>query len=305
MVKESNSVNISFGSLLNSVTKDAAKTLIVAAAHDKHTLEAVFYAAGQFPMRYFLVGDRDRILSISRELGCAVDRDAIVDGGDDADCARKSVSLIREGRGDVLMKGILETGTLLKAVLDKDSGIRASGVMSHLAMVEVPRYHKAIFVTDGGILTYPTAAQKADIVRNAVSFCNRLGLKRPYVAALCASESVSDKMPETSDAALLQEMCKRGELGDCLLEGPVSFDIAIDPESAKVKGYKGEISGEADILLLPNIAVGNILVKGLIYWGGAKMAGCVLGAGAPIVLVSRGASAEEKFLSIALCMSGG
>jgi len=290
-----------FNGLLESLKAGAPKTLVVAAAHDMHTLEAVYAAAGRLPMDFRLVGDRERILAVSGELGHSPGAGAIVDAADSAGCARESVRLIRESRGDVLMKGILDTGTLLKAVLDKDSGIRDSAVMSHLAMMEVPGYHKALFVTDGGFLTYPTLEQKAGAVRNAVSFCRRIGLARPKVAALCASEAVSDKMPETQDAAKLREMCERGELGDCELEGPISFDLAIDPESARVKGYKSGISGEADIFLVPNIAAGNILVKALVYWGGAKMAGCVLGAKAPIVLVSRGATAEEKFLSIMLC----
>jgi len=290
-----------FGDLLGNLKAVAPKTLVVAAAHDLHTLEAVYAAAERLPMDFRLVGDRERILAISGELGHSPGPGEIVDAGDGADCARKSVSLIREARGDVLMKGILDTGTLLKAVLDKESGIRDSAVMSHLAMMEVPSYHKALFITDGGFLTYPTLEQKAGAVRNAVAFCRRIGLERPKVAALCASESVSDKMPETLDAAALREMCGRGELGDCLLEGPISFDIAIDPESARVKGYKSGISGDADMFLVPNIAVGNVLVKALMYWCGAKMAGCVLGAKAPIVLVSRGAAAEEKFLSIMLC----
>jgi len=295
----------SFKSLREGLDSGAPKTIVVAAAHDDHTLEAICAASAELPMHYILVGGKEKILSLSSGLGFAVDAGAIVDCGDDAECARTAVGLIREGRGDVLMKGILETGTLMKAVLDKESGIRDSGVMSHLAMLEIPAYHKVITVTDGGIVTSPNLSQKADIVRNAVSFLRRIGPRRPKAAALCAIESVSEKMPETGDAAELQAMCERGELGDCVLEGPISFDIAIDPEAARIKGSGSKITGDADILLVPNISSGNILVKSMTCWSGAKMAGCVAGARAPIVLVSRGASAEEKFLSILMCLRAG
>jgi phosphotransacetylase len=292
-----------FDDLRKKLAAESPKTLVVAAAHDAHTLEAVSAAAKELPMKSILVGDREKILAILSDLGEAPDADAVVDCADGADCARLAVSLVREGRGDVLMKGMIETGTLLKAVLDKDAGIRDSGVMSHLAVLEVPHYHKLALITDGGILTNPTLEQKADIVRNAVAFCRNLGWDQPKVAALCAVEAVSKRMPETVEAAELQEMCLRGELGDCILEGPMSFDISTDPESARIKGYKSAISGDVDIFLVPNITVGNVLAKGLIHWGGAIMAGCVLGAKAPIVLVSRGASAQEKLLSIMLCLA--
>lgn len=294
-----------FNDIRNTLQAQSPKTLVVAAAHDVHTLEAVFACVRELPMRYILVGNREKILDISSGLGVSVSEDAIVDCRETAGCARTAVSLVREGQGEVLMKGLIETGVLLKAVLDRESGIRDSGVMSHMAMMEVPGYHKLIAITDGGILTTPSLQQKADIVRNAVNLLSRIGLRQPKIAALCALETVSDRMQETFDAAELQAMCERGELGDCLLEGPISFDIAIEPEAAKVKGSSSRISGDVDVLLVPNIAVGNVLAKGLISWGGAKMAGCVVGAKAPVVLVSRGSSAEEKFLSILLCLRAG
>ena len=294
-----------FAELQSSLSPDNPKTLVVAAAHDKHTLEAVYEAAKILPMRYILVGDRAKIVEISRELGvCPHDGD-IIDAVDDAECARKSIDCIRNGLGNVLMKGLIETGTLLKAALDKESGIRGTGTMSHLAVLEVPGYQHLVSVTDGGMIPHPTLEQKADIVRNAVEFYHKLGIEKPKVAALAASESVNPKMPETMDAAELQAMCARNELGECILEGPLSFDIAVSKESAAIKKHPSSITGEVDILLVPSVATGNILCKGLIYWGGATMAGCVLGAKVPIVLVSRGATAEEKLLSIMLCLKAG
>ena len=285
---------------LNRNITDTQRTLVVAAAHDQHTLEAVYAAAKELGTRYILVGDREKIISISEELGVSPDPGAIADGIDDPGCASIAVDLIRNGSGNALMKGMIDTGTLLKAVLNKDSGIRGSGTLSHLALLESPGYHKLIGVTDGGMIPSPTPEQKVDIVKNAVGFFNDIGYTKPKVAALCASESVSPKIQETVDAAELQAMCRKGELGDCLLEGPISFDLAVSKESAEIKGFKSEISGETDILLVPNITVGNVFVKGQIYWAGAKMAGCIVGAEVPVVLVSRGASSEEKLLSILL-----
>jgi len=281
---------------------EVAGRLVVAAAHDRCTLEAVFDAEREFGFKFILVGDRDKIISLSSELGYTVGADVIVGAGDDEDCAGVAVGLIREGAGTGLMKGIIETGVLLKAVLNKETGVRGSGVLSHLAILEAPGYHKLIGITDGGMIPCPTLDQKAHIAINAAEYFRSIGYVRPKIAAICASESVSEKIQETVDAAELQKMSRKGYLGDCLLEGPLSFDIAVSSDSAAVKNFSSEISGNVDILLMPNISVGNVLAKGLIYWAGAKMAGCILGAGIPIVLSSRGASAEEKMLSIVMSM---
>jgi phosphate butyryltransferase len=294
-----------FEDLRNTLTAESPKTLVVAAADDKHTLEAVFEAVDTFPMKYILVGNKESIIEISKDLGKTIDEGDILDAKDELECAKKSIDAIRKGDGDVLMKGLIETGTLLKAVLNKEEGIRGTGTMSHLAVLEVQGYQKLIGVTDGGLIPYPTLEQKADIIRNGVGFYHGLGEPCPKVAALAASESVSEKMPETLDGAKLQEMCADGQLGECTVEGPLSFDIAVSKESAAIKKHPSKVTGEVDILLAPSIATGNVLCKGLLYWGGAKMAGCVLGAKVPIVLVSRGATAEEKLLSIMLCLKAG
>jgi len=292
-----------FLSLQNKFAASEKKAVVVAAAHDEHTLEAIFLAENSIPMQSILVGDRKRIIDIAKRLGNnSLDENLIIDADDNDDCARKAVALIRDGSAQVLMKGIMETSTLLKAVLNKQTGIRESETMSHIALLEIPNYHKLVAITDAGMIPHPTLEQKADIVRNAVNFYQKLGFRQPKIAALAAAETVSEKIPESMDAAALQAMCECGELGDCILEGPVSFDLAVSSEAAAIKGYTGKISGDVDILMVPAIASGNILSKGLIYWGGAKMAGCILGAKVPIILVSRGASAEEKLLSIMLCL---
>jgi len=291
-------------SMLSNKIPIKPRTIVVAAAHDSHTLEAIYNAAKLYHFHYILVGNREKIVSISSDLGFSPKPEDIIEGTDNEDCARLAVDLIKNGHGNVLMKGILETGTLLKAVLNKEAGVRGSGTLSHLVMLEVPGYHKLIGLTDGGMIPNPDLTQKADIIRNAAAFFNNLGYECPKIAALCASETVSEKIRETVEASKLQAMCKEGLLGDCIVEGPISFDLAISKESALIKGFSSDISGETDILLVPDITTGNVLVKGLVYWANAKMAGVVIGAKAPIVLASRAASAEEKLLSIMISITG-
>ena len=277
------------------------KTAVVAAAHDEHTLQAVFAARRDGLIRPILVGHKEEILSAARRLGEEPDPSLVVDAGEDPDCAVKSVALIRSGEGDMLIKGMLPTGTLLKAVVNKATGIRASEVMSHVAILDVPSYHKLLYVTDGGMVVAPDLEQKRHILRNALDFCRFLGYDCPKAAALCAVETVSPAMPETADAAALKTEGERGDFGPCLVEGPIALDLATDPEAARVKGYHSPVAGDADILLAPSIAAGNLLGKSLYGLAGGEMAGVVLGAKAPITVNSRGATAEEKYWSILIC----
>ena len=276
-----------------------AKVIALAAAEDAAALEAIRDAESELGLDYLLVGETDKILSAAQEANFAVDDAKIVHADSHEAAAKTAVGLVKEGRAHVLMKGKLATGTLLKAVVDKEGGIRTGGLMSHLAVLSSPNYHKLIFTTDGGMVTAPDFAQKRGIVENSVGFLRGLGYEMPKVAALAAVEVVNEKMPETVHAA---ELAKCG-IDGCIIEGPLSFDIAISTESAKIKGSQSQIAGDTDIFLAPDIAAANIMSKALIYLGNAKMAGCVLGASAPIVLVSRGAGAEEKMLSILLTMA--
>jgi phosphate butyryltransferase len=292
-----------FDELKKMASGKGEKTIAVAAAEDLHTIEALKELAEQMPVRLLLVGDRPAISALCAQVGLQVDAANIIDAQGEEDSAAKAVALAAAGKADVLMKGKLQTAALLKAVLNKETGIRSGALMSHLAVLESPAYHKLLFVTDGGMNPAPDAAQKKSILENTVSFMHKLGYSCPNVAALAAVETVSDKMSETIDAAQLTRLNADGEISGCLVEGPLSFDLAKSRESAKIKGVDVKMAGEVDVLLAPNITAGNCLSKALIYLGGAKMAGCVLGAKAPIVLTSRGASAEEKFLSFLLTMA--
>lgn len=277
------------------------RTAAVAAAHDEHTLQAVFAAKRDGLIRPILVGRREEILSIARNLGEDLCSDQVVDAEDDVQCAARSVELIRSGAGDMLIKGMLSTGTLLKAVVRKQTGIRASELMSHVAILDVPSYHKLLYVTDGGMVVAPDLEEKRHILKNALDFCRFLGYDCPKAAALCAVETVNPAMPETADGAALKAEGARGDFGPCLVEGPISLDLATDRSAAHVKGYHSPVAGDADILLAPSIAAGNLLGKSLYGLAGGKMAGVVLGARVPITVNSRGATAEEKYWSILIC----
>jgi len=290
-----------FHDLIEKVQKnDSIKRVAVAAAHDEHTLEAVFKAAGDKLVEPVLVGNKEKIAGILKGLNVEYDLNSIISTESDKEAAEKTVELIHENKADFIMKGKLQTADLLKAVVDKEKGLRTGNVISHIAILEVPAYHKLIAVTDGGMVMYPNAEEKKQILENAVDVFLAMGYECPKVAVLAAVETVNPKMPETVDAHELEQMNLRGEIKDCIIEGPISYDLAMNKESAVIKGYESQVAGDVDVLIVPDITAGNILGKSLIYSANAKMAGIIVGAKAPIVLTSRGSSAEEKFLSLAL-----
>lgn len=214
--------------------------------------------------------------------------------------ARCAVNLVRNSEIDFILKGHLDTAVLMRAVVDKENGLRTDSLISHVAFEEIPTYHKLIAITDGGMCTYPDVDDKQKIVENAVSVFHKLGYENPKVACITAIEKVNPKMPETVDAGELKKRNQEGIIKCCTVEGPISFDLAYDKEAAVIKGYKSEVSGDADILLAPNIHTGNLVSKALNLGAKAKFAGFVVGARCAIILTSRSATAEEKYLSIAM-----
>ena len=293
-----------FRDLIEKVQKgESKKRVAVAAAHDEHTLEAVFRAAKDKLVEPLLVGNKEKIVEILKELDVEYDLGSIISTESDKESAEKTVELINEGKADFIMKGKLQTADLLRAVVDKEKGLRTGRVISHVAILEVPAYHKLIAVTDGGMMMYPNADEKKQILESAVDVFLAMGYECPKVAVLAAVETVNPKMPEAVDADILKKMNQSEEIKDCIVEGPISFDLTFSKESAEIKGYSSPVTGEADILLAPNITTGNIMSKALIEMAGATMAGMIVGAKVPIVLTSRGASSEEKYLSIVLSAS--
>jgi phosphate butyryltransferase len=287
-----------FEELIAKVKGSGKKTVALVAADDEHALQAVIAAKDIVNAR--LVGDADRISKELRLLHEDPEKFDIVPVPDGEHPAVTAARLIRDGKADFLMKGKIMTGDLLKGVLSQEADLRTGSLMSHIIIAEVPGYHKLICVTDGGMCTYPDLEQKKQIVSNAVKFLHLLGYERPNIAALCAVETVNPKMPETVHAAELKRMSLEGELPKCYVEGPISYDLAMVPELSKIKGYDCPCAGEFDVLLVPEIVVGNALGKCFVYTCGGRMAGLVVGCKVPIVVTSRGSSAEEKYYSLAL-----
>ena len=284
--------------LVESVDK---RTVAVVAAHDAHTLEAVLKTKDEGILDHILIGKKDDIIKIGNELGYDVSPDVIIDSDTDEDAVAKGLDLIKTGGADFLQKGILQTSTLLKGVVNKENGIKARDTLSNVALLDIPAYHKVVGLTDGGMVMYPTLEQKKDIIDNAVEVYKALGYDNPKVAVLCAVETLNPKMPETVDAAELKKMNQEGIIKGCVVEGPISFDLALDPEAAKIKGYESPVAGDADIIIMPDISAGNLTSKALTVLGGAMMAGIVMGAKCPIALNSRSAAFEEKYYSLLAC----
>jgi phosphate butyryltransferase len=278
----------------------AMKTVALVWAADEHSLEAVFRVKQDGLLDFILVGVPADIRKAAEALGHTVKDDQICDAESPDDAAFKGIELIKSGRAQFLMKGKLETAELLKHVVNKDYGLAKGAVMSHVAVNEIPAYHKLVITTDGGMMPYPTLEQKRSIIENAVSVMHSLGEDNPKVCVLAAVEKINPKMPETVEAAALRDMNTAGTITGCIVEGPISLDLAMVKERAEVKGYSSPCAGEADILLVPNIHAGNMLGKSFVEMANAKMAGLVIGAGCPIVLTSRGSSSEEKYNSLVL-----
>ena len=275
------------------------KRLILASAADEHSLDAVFKACDKKIIEAVLVGDKKRIIDICKVKGYNYKNTEIVHYQNNNTAVKESVRLIKEGKGDILMKGYTSTATLLKAVLSNEYGIKKSKLLSHFSIFELSNYHKLIGVTDVAMNITPDLKEKAGIIDNAVSYMNKIGYKKPKVAVIGAVELVNEKMPATLDAAVLSKMAQRNQISNCIIDGPLAFDNAMSKESAEHKGIISEVAGDADLLIMPNIEAGNVLYKSFAY-GGAKLAAVILGAAVPVVLTSRSDSEESKLNSIIL-----
>lgn len=275
--------------------------LAVAAAQDKDVLKAVAEAQELNLIDVILVGDEPKIKEIAKELEISTDPFTIIHKEDLMDAALETVKLVSTGQADFVMKGILDTSILLKAVLNKEVGLRTNNLLSHVMVYEIPAYHKLLLLTDGGMIIEPSLDDKKGILQNAIVVSKALGNKDIKVACLSAKEKVNEKMPSTVDGAKLKEIGNEREFGENVyVEGPIAFDLAVSKEAAAIKGFESPVCGETDILLVPTIEVGNGIGKALTYMAGGKSAGVIMGAKAPVVLVSRADSSETKLYSIAL-----
>lgn len=279
------------------------RTIAVALAQEPEILRAVSAARERGLANSILIGGEAEIRAVAEEIGLELEGFAIVDEPDPARAAARAVELVRTDRADILMKGLVGTATLLRAVLDKERGLRSENILSHVAVFEPPGYGRLFLLTDAAMNIAPDLQRKAEIIRNAALIANSLGIKRPKVAPICAVELVNTEMPATLDAALLSKMAQRGQLPGVEVDGPLALDNAVSHEAAQRKGIFSPVAGQADILLVPGIEVGNVIYKTLHYFcPGVKLAGLIAGAKAPVVLTSRADSQETKLNSIALSL---
>ncbi|EOC99639.1 phosphate butyryltransferase [Caldisalinibacter kiritimatiensis] len=289
-----------FKDVLELAKKKGPKTISVAVAQDKEVLSAVKEANDLGIADAILVGDKEEIVSKANEIGMNVDKFEIVDVKDLKEVSRKAVELVSTGKAHMVMKGLVDTSIILKAVLDEEIGLRTGKVLSHVAVFDLERYHKILFVTDAAMNIAPSLEQKKQILENAVFVAHSLDIEEPKVGVVCAKEKVNPKMPDTVDAQNLEEMNKKGEITGCVVGGPFALDNTVSKEAAEHKGIDHVVAGDADILLMPDIEAGNILYKALVFLAGAQNAGVIVGAKAPVVLTSRADSDEAKLNSIAL-----
>ena len=290
----------SFSDLMKEAKARGPKKVAVAVAQDEVVLEALDAARAEKIATPLLFGDKKAIEEAAAKAKVDLKGWDITDIKDMAEASKAAVQAVSQGKADFLMKGLVATSTFLKAVLDKEVGLRTGRLLSHVAVMELPAYPKIFFITDGGMCVKPDLTAKVDIINNAVDVAHKLGIETPKVAVLAAVEVVNPEMPETADAAELSKMAERGQFKGCLVDGPLALDLAVSAEAARHKKVKSAVAGDADILILPEIAAGNILAKGFIYMANARAAGLIAGATKPVVMLSRADSKEQKLNSIAL-----
>lgn len=289
-----------FSELIKVAKEKGPKVISVACAQDSDVLKAVEGARKEGIAAAILVGDEPKIKEISNELGIDLNNYEIIHEEDLSKASLKAVELVSSGRAHLVMKGLVDTSIILKAVLDKEVGLRTGCPLSHIAVFKIPSYDRLFFVTDAAMTLKPDLDTKKKLIENAVSVAHALDIEEPKVAVLCAKEKVNDKMVCTLDAKDLEDMNKRGEIKGCMVGGPFALDNAVSEEAAKLKGMDHPVGGKADILLVPDLESGNILYKSMVFFAQGENAGIIVGAKAPIVLTSRADSDVSKLNSIAL-----
>ena len=289
-----------FDEVLNKAKEYGPKKMAVASAGAEDVLKAVEAARKEGLADSILVGSKKEIIQIANKMDIDPTNYEIIDQLDKTEAARCAVELVRNKKASILMKGMIGTARILKAILDKEIGLRTDRMLSHVYTLQIKGYDRLLTMTDGAMSISPDLKQKAQIIQNAIYYAHSMGIEKPKVAAVAALELVNPDMPATIDAACLAKMSERGQIVGGIVDGPLGFDNAISKEAAKHKGVESPVSGEVDIVLAPNIESGNIFAKGLVYLANAVPAGLLLGAIAPVVLVSRSDTAQSKLYSIAL-----
>ena len=287
--------------LITRAKERPKRRIAVAAAEDENVLKSLQSAMNEGIIIPILVGCRNKIEQIANHINFDLDKVEIIDNSNgDVNSVAIAVELIRNGEADFLMKGLVQTGDLLRGVLDKEKGLPIERLLSHVALFQSPYYHKVFCVTDVAMNIAPDLEAKVKILNNAVSVFHQLRIENPKVAVAAAVEYVNPKMEATVHAAEIKKMNVDGEIKGCIVDGPLAVDIAFNKDAAVHKGIKGEVAGDCDIVLMPDIEAGNMVYKTLNFIGGAKSASIITGASVPIVLTSRSDDDKTKLLSIAL-----
>ena len=289
-----------FNDLLNKLKAGEMKKVAVAVAQDEPVLEAIHEAKQRGIADAILVGNRAEIEKIAEKLNMDLSGYEIIHEMDNRKAALKAVELVSSKKADMVMKGLIDTATFLRSVLNKEIGLRTGRLMSHVAVFEIEGIDRLIFLTDAAFNTYPDLKAKIDILNNSVAVAKAIGIEEPKVAAICAVEVVNPDMPATVDASILAKMNDRGQIKGCVVDGPLALDNAISLEAAAHKNIGGPVAGRADIMLLPNIESANVMYKTLTYTSKTKSGGLLVGTSAPVILTSRADSFEVKVNSIAL-----
>ena len=293
-----------FEQLESQVFKKAKKRRVaVVEAADTHVLEAVRHAVEVGLVEPLLFGKRAEVEAKLAAMDLDITAWEIVDSPEPAISALQAGIAVKEGRADFILKGLIATGQLLKGLFKEETGFRTGRLISHMNIVQLRTYPKLLALCDAAINIAPTLEQKKDILQNAVDALTRMGITLPKVAVLASAETVNEKMPESVDAAALKRMNEQGEITGCVVEGPISYDLAVCRESAETKGYESPVAGDADLLVCPNIVTANVLIKCLRHSAEALTAGIVIGGRVPVVLNSRAASAEDKYRTMILAAS--
>jgi len=289
-----------FGSFVARVGTMGPVGVSLVEAFDEEALSALAHAQAFGFVTPYLVGNVDRVKSALARLAKPLQDPVFIPSSTPEEAAALGVSLVRQGKCRILMKGKIGTSLLLKAVLDRETGLRTGRILSHVAALEVPGYDRFIFVTDGGVVLNPDLDKKVQILKNAVEVCRMMGVERPRIALLAPSEAPNPDSTASMHAVALARLAEDGAFPGAYVEGPMALDVAVSPESASIKGIEGEVPGRADVLLAPDLVAGNSIAKSMQYFAGAVMGGVIVGAAAPIVVISRADTQLVKLNSLAM-----
>lgn len=292
----------SFKDMVEHIKENKKLNISIASAGDERVLLAVKKSIEMDLANFNLVGDEKVIKKYAEKIELSLNNINVIDEPDENKACRRAVKFVSSGESQILMKGYVHTAVLLRAVLDKEIGLRTGKILSHVAVFEVEEYNRLILLTDGAMNIAPTLEEKIQIINNSVDIAQALGIKKPKLAAIAAVETVNTKMPATTEGALLSKMSERGQIKNVIIEGPLALDNAISVEAANYKGIYNEVAGNADILLAPNIEVGNALYKSMIYFAKEKVGAVLAGTSSPVIVTSRADTYEAKLNSIILAI---